>query len=137
MTEIAQANMGSVNCQGYGYCDIPEDPLGFNQAGYRGEYYLLGAGTVSQTCDAESPSVRGDVSAATSLIVNQNSYPGWRLSRGVGELHDEKGLIAIKLPPGRQQIEVVYAPQHILLAFAPTIAAAAALILIWRMEAQN
>lgn len=138
MTEIAQANMGSVNCQGYGYCDVPEGPLGYNQAGYRGEYYLLGAGTVSQTL--WTPNRLGyevNVPSATSLIVNQNSYPGWRLSRGSGELRAERGLIAIKLPPGRQKIEVVYAPQHILLTFAPTIVAAAALILIWRMEAQN
>jgi hypothetical protein len=137
-TEIAQANMGSVNCQGFGYCDIPENPLGYNQAGYRGEYYLLGVGTVRQTLWTPNRlRYEVDVPAATSLIVNQNYYPGWRLARGEGQLYAEKGLIAVRVPPGRRQIEVVYAPQHILLAFGVTMAALAALVLIWRKEAQN
>jgi hypothetical protein len=135
-TEIAQANMGSVNCQGYGYCDIPENALGYNQEGYRGEYYLLGAGTASQTLWTPNRlQYVVNVPAPTSLVVNQNYYPGWRVTSGNGELYQEGGLIALRFPPGRQQIELVYAPQHILLAFALTIAAGAALILIWRKEA--
>lgn len=137
-TEIAQANMGSVNCQGYGYNAIPEDAVGYNQPGYRGEYYLLGVGTVRQTLWTPNRlRYEVDVPAATSLIVNQNYYPGWRLARGEGQLYAEKGLIAVRVPPGRRQIEVVYAPQHILLAFGVTMAALAALVLIWRKEAQN
>lgn len=137
-TEISQANMGSVNCQGYGYCDIPENPLGYNQPGYRGEYYLLDAGTVSQTLWTPNRlRYEVNVQAATSLVVNQNYYPGWRLTSGAGQLYAENGLIAVRLPLGRQQIELVYAPERILLAFGLTIAALAALILIWRKEAQN
>ena len=56
---------------------------------------------------------------------------------GAGQLYAENGLIAVRLPLGRQQIELVYAPERILLAFGLTIAALAALILIWRKEAQN
>jgi hypothetical protein len=137
-TEIAEANMGSVNCQGYGYNDIPEKALGYNQTGYRGEYYLLGTGTVSQTM--WTPNRLGyelDVPAPTSLVVNQNYYPGWRLANGKGQLYPENGVIAVRVPAGRERIELVYAPEHILLAFALTIAAAAALIFIWRKEAQN
>jgi len=137
-TEISQANMGSVNCQGYGYNDIPEDALGYNQTGYRGEYYLLGAGTVSQTLWTPNRlRYEVNVPAAASLVVNQNYYPGWRLTNGHGELYAEKGLIAVRVPPGRQRIELVYAPEHILLALALTMAAVAALILIWRKEAHN
>ncbi len=137
-TEISQANMGSVNCQGFGYNNIPEKPLGYNQVGYRGEYYLLGAGTVSQSLWTPNR-LRYEVNAgaATSLVVNQNYYPGWRLTSGNGELYAEKGLLAVRVSPGRQRIELVYAPERILLAFALTIAAGAALILIWRKEAQN
>ena len=76
-----------------------------------------------------------NVPTPTSLVVNQNYYPGWRLTSGNGELYAENGLIALRLPQGRQLLELVYAPQHILLAFALTIAAGAALILIWRKEA--
>jgi hypothetical protein len=137
-TEIAQANMGSVNCQGYGYNDIPENPLGYNQTGYRGEYYLLGPGQVNQTLWTPNR-LRYEVSVSvpSSLVVNQNYYPGWRLRSGNGELYVQNGLIAVRIPPGRNQIELVYAPEHILLAFALTMAALAALILIWRKEAQN
>jgi len=130
--------MGSVNCQGYGYNDITEDALGYNQTGYRGEYYLLGAGTVSQTLWTPNRlRYEVNVPAAASLVVNQNYYPGWRLTNGHGELYAEKGLIAVRVPPGRQRIELVYAPEHILLALALTMAAVAALILIWRKEAHN
>lgn len=137
-TEIAQANIGSVNCQGYGYNAIPEDAVGYNQPGYRGEYYLLGTGMVSETL--WTPNRLGyelNVPVTTWLVVNQNYYPGWRLTRGSGRLYAKDGLIAVRLPPGRQRIELVYAPQNILLAFAITIAAVAALILIWQKEAQN
>jgi hypothetical protein len=137
-TEIAEANMGSVNCQGYGYNDIPENALGYNQTGYRGEYYLLGAGTVSQTMWTPNRlAYELAVPAPTSLVVNQNYYPGWRLANGKGQLYPENGVIAVRVPAGRERIELVYAPEHILLAFALTIAAAAALIFIWRKEAQN
>ena len=137
-TEVAEANLGSVNCQGYGYNDIPQNPLGYNQTGYRGEYYLLGPGEVSQTLWTPNRlSYEVNVSAPTSLVINQNDYPGWRLRSGNGVLYSKDGLIAVRLPAGRNRIELVYAPEHILLAFALTIAALAALILIWRKEAQN
>ena len=134
MTEINQANMGSVNCQGYGYNDIPENPLGYNQTGYRGEYYLLGAGTVTQTLWTPNR-LRYEVntSAATTLVVNQNIYPGWRL-RGDGELYDKKGLIAVRVRPGYHSLELVFAPTHIALALWITLVTLAASILIWRQE---
>jgi hypothetical protein len=134
MTEINEANMGSVNCQGYGYNDIPENPLGYNQTGYRGEYYLLGPGTVDQTLWTPNR-LRYEVNAptATRLVVNQNLYPGWRL-RGDGELYEEKGLIAVRIPAGHHSVELVFAPTHIVLAVWITIVAFAASILIWRRE---
>jgi hypothetical protein len=137
-TEIAQANMGSVNCQGYGYNDIPENPLGYNQTGYRGENYLLGPGEVNQILWTPNRlRYEVNVSVPSSLVINQNYYPGWRLRSGNGELYAQNGLIAVRIPPGRNRIELVYAPEHILLAFALTMAALAALILIWRKETQN
>jgi hypothetical protein len=137
-TEIAMANMGSVHCKGYGYAAIPENPLGYNQTGYRGEYYLLGPGEVVETLWTPNRLVyEVNVSVPSSLVVNQNYYPGWHLSSGNGELYSKNGLLAVRIPAGRNRIELVYAPEHILLAFALTIAALAALILIWRKEAQN
>ncbi|MGA9722941.1 MAG: hypothetical protein WBQ86_10820 [Candidatus Binatus sp.] len=134
MTEINQANMGSVNCQGYGYNDIPENPLGYNQAGYRGEYYLLGPGTVDQTLWTPNH-LRYDVNApgATELVVNQNLYPGWRL-RGDGELYDERGKIAVKMPAGHHSVDLEFTPDQIGLALWITLATFAASIVIWRLE---
>lgn len=134
MTEINQANLGSVNCQGYGYNDIPENPLGYNQTGYRGEYYLLGPGTVAQTLWTPNRlRYELNTSAPNTLVVNQNLYPGWRL-RGDGQLYDEKGLIAVRIPPGHHSLELVFAPTHIVLALLITLATFAASILIWRIE---
>ena len=134
MTEINAANMGSVNCQGYGYNDIPQNALGYNQTGYRGEYYLLGPGTVDQTLWTPNR-LRYEVNSAApnTLVVNQNLYPGWRL-RGDGELYDQKGLIAVRLPPGRHSLELVFAPTHIVIALLITLATFAAAIVIWREE---
>jgi hypothetical protein len=134
MTEINAANMGSVNCQGYGYNDIPQNALGYNQTGYRGEYYLLGPGTVDQTLWTPNR-LRYEVNSAApnTLVVNQNLYPGWRL-RGDGELYDQKGLIAVRLPPGRHSLELVFTPTHIVIALLITLATFAAAIVIWREE---
>jgi hypothetical protein len=134
MTEINAANMGSVNCQGYGYNDIPQNALGYNQTGYRGEYYLLGPGTVDQTLWTPNR-LRYEVNSAApnTLVVNQNLYPGWRL-RGDGELYDQKGLIAVRLPPGRHNLELVFAPTHIVIALLISLATFAAAIVIWREE---
>jgi hypothetical protein len=51
-TEIALANMGSANCDGYGYNSILTTVTARNNPtdiSYRGEYYLLGSGRVLQT----------------------------------------------------------------------------------------
>ncbi|HUA33738.1 MAG TPA: hypothetical protein VMA09_09055 [Candidatus Binataceae bacterium] len=134
MTEINLANMASVNCQGYGYNDIPENPRGYNQSGYRGEYYLLGGGTVNQRLWTPNR-LRYDVDlpGPTSLIVNQNAYPGWH-SIGDGELYSDGGLIGIRLPAGRHSIELIYVPDRILLALLITLVTISAAIVIWKLE---
>ncbi|HYB90296.1 MAG TPA: hypothetical protein VEC38_04545 [Candidatus Binataceae bacterium] len=134
-TEINEANMGSVNCQGYGYNDIPEAALGYNQPGYRGEYYLSGAGSVTQTLwtpnrleyDADAP-------APVTLVVNQNYYPGWRLLSSPGELVHAQ-LLSVALPAGREHIILRYRPERLQLAIALTMIAGIATVLTWRTDA--
>ena len=134
-TEIAQANMGSVNCQGYGYNSVPEDALGYNQSGYRGEYYLLGSGQVVETqWTPNRLSYEVDAPLATSLVINQNMYPGWRMVEGQGELYAEHGLIAVRLPPGRQRLSLRFQPSHIIAAFLVTLAALGGLVTLWLMD---
>jgi hypothetical protein len=136
-TEIAQANMGSVNCQGYGYNSIPTSALGRNQKGYRGEYYLRGEGYVVQT--RWSPNVLSyeiDAPAATTLIVNQNYYPGWRIVEGEGALATEGTLIAVKVPAGHHRIMLRYRPRYLVMAVLLTLMAAAGSFFLWRREAK-
>jgi len=64
--------MGSVNCEGYGYNDIPENAVGYNQTGYRGEYYLLEPREVRQTLWTPNRlRYEVNVSGPSSLVVNQ------------------------------------------------------------------
>jgi hypothetical protein len=130
-----QSNMGAVNCGCCGY-HIPYDKVqGYNRPAYRGEFYLLGAGEVKQTLWTPNR-LRYEVNlpAATSLVINQNMYAGWRLSQGGGETYSKDGLIAVRLPPGREQIEMEYRPTHLLLAYMLTGLATLLLVGIWLIE---
>jgi len=130
-----QLNMGNVNCTCCGYY-IPRGSVrGYNQSGYRGEYYLLGSGTVTQTeWTPNRLTYEIDAPAATSLIVNQNMYPGWRLTEGVGTVYAQDGRIAVRVPGGRQKVQLRYRPRHIAWAFLFTALAAATLIGTWLKE---
>jgi hypothetical protein len=135
MTALNQANLGAANCYCCGYYIHGGKVIGYNQPGYRGEYYLLGSGQVQQiqwtpnrlTYDVNVP-------AATSLVINQNIYPGWRVAYGDGEVYPELGQLAVHVPPGHQRIELLYRPRRIIWAFALTVLATIALIAVWRRE---
>ena len=135
LTLIGMAGMGSTNCGGVGY-QVPRGAvLGYNEPGYRGDYYLLGAGDATETLWTPNRlSYEVDVAEPTSLVVNQTMYPGWRLARGEGLVYPENGLIAVRVPTGRQQIELVYTPHHILAACWVTLFALAVLIAVWYIE---
>ena len=84
MLAASLANEGSLNC--YEYTAITTPAAGFNESTYRGEQYLLGAGSVTLTrwtpnrldyaVDAQAPSV---------MVVNQNYDPSWRVTSGPGQ----------------------------------------------------
>jgi len=135
MTYIAQANMGSVNCQGFGY-NVPPNGmlLGYNQQGYRGEYFMSD-GTVKQT--EWSPNrLSFDVSATAppTLVINQNFDIDWRLESGNGTMTSEQGRLAVELPAGHQQVTLFYEPEHIVLALLVTLAGWVAFVLLWWWE---
>lgn len=135
MTAINEANMGSVNCQGFGYNDIPQHPRGFNQTDYRGEYYLTGPGTVMQTSWTPNRlSFNVESASPAILVVNQNFYPGWRLARGDGKLVSHGGLVAVELPPGHQEVVLSFLPDHFVLAWITTLIAIAGAIALWFRE---
>lgn len=130
-----QLNMGNVNCTCCGYY-IPRGSVrGYNQPDYRGEYYLMDGGKVTQTeWTPNRLSFEIDTPAATSLIINQNMYPGWRVAQGTGSIYSYDGRIAVRVPAGRQQIQVLYRPRHILWAYIITSLASVTLIVVWLLE---
>jgi len=108
---------------------------GYNQTGYNGEFYLLGDGNVKQT--SWTPNRLDydlNVPAPTSLVINQNMYPGWHVVEGDGETYSEHGLIAVLIPSGKQQIEIAYTPTHIVWAYLLTFIATVVLIAVWLIE---
>jgi hypothetical protein len=130
-----QLNMGNVNCTCCGYY-IPRGSVkGYNQSDYRGEYYLLGSGTVTQTeWTPNRLTYEIDTPAATTLIINQNLYPGWRLTVGTGTVYAYDGRIAVRVPQGRQKVQLLYRPRHIAWAFLITSLAFVTLIGMWLIE---
>lgn len=138
LTSIAMAGMGSTNCGGVGYQVSRGSVLGYNETFYRGDYYLLDAGHVSEIrWTPNRMTYEVSASEPTSLVINQTLYPGWHLARGNGLVYPESGLIAVRVPPGRQQIELVYTPHHIVAASVVALFALAMLIVVWLIEMRS
>jgi len=135
-TLISEANMGSVNCQGFGY-NVPPNLMlfGYNQPGYQGEYFMAGNGTVFQTQWTPNR-LSFDVSATApaTLVINQNFDIDWQLAVGNGTMTSDHGRLAVELPAGHQQLTLFYQPEHMLLALFMTLAGWAAFILLWWRE---
>ncbi len=135
LTAIAQAGLGSTNCGGVGYTVPRGNVRGYNEQGYRGEYYLLDAGSVTQTrWTPNRLSYEVNAAEPTSIVINQTMYPGWRLARGNGLVYPERGLIAVRVPAGRQEIELAFTPHHIRAASAVALFVLVTTILVWRLE---
>jgi hypothetical protein len=123
MTYIAQANMGSLNCQGFGY-NVPQNKmlLAYNQQGYRGEYFMTD-GTVAQT-EWTPNRLTFDISATapTTLVINQNFDIDWRVASGNGTMTSDQGRLAVAVPAGHQELTLYYEPEHIGVALLVTVA---------------
>ena len=138
LTSIAMAGMGSTNCGGVGYTVPRGAVLGYNEQGYRGDYYLLDAGNVTETLWTPNRlSYEVNANEPTSLVINQTMYPGWHLAHGDGLVYPENGLIAVRVPSGRQNIELVYTPHHIIAACVIALFAVTMLIVVWWMEMRS
>jgi hypothetical protein len=136
MTYIAQANMGSINCQGFGYNVPPNNMLfGYNQEGYRGEFFMSGPGTLNQTQWTPNR-LSFDVSAQapTMLEINQNFDVDWQVASGHGTVTSDDGRLAVAIPPGHQQLTIFYRPKHMLLALLLTVTGWIAFVLLWWWE---
>ena len=138
MTYIAEANMGSVDCSAYGYHVSRGNVLGYNEPGYRGEYFVLGEGGAKQL--GWSPNrLRFDVSAQApaTLVINQNFDKDWQLTSGQGTIVSERDLLAVQVPAGREELTLTYRPAHIVWALLLTFLAAVGAISLWLWETRN
>ncbi len=132
MTRLNLANEGSIRCGGYGMFEVKTHVLGYNQSGYRGEYHLNGSGVAAQTYWSPNRlKYHIDSLGAATLVVNQNFYPGWRLTTGGGELYSEDGLLAVRVPPGQQEVELRFQPTFLFPSLILSFLFAAATLLLW------
>ena len=90
MFTAAQANIGVASCyEGWGI--MPNSKArGYNQPDYLGEEYLLGQGSVRLShWTPNKLSFEVESAAPSTMIVNQNYDPGWRVIEGKGSLDQQ------------------------------------------------
>jgi hypothetical protein len=107
MSVVVAQGLGVLNC--YEPIRPQRSARGRDEPGYRGEHYLLGLGE-AELARWSPGTLTFDVSvpAATTLVVNQNFDSHFNLTQGNGTLVSEGGLLAVRLPAGRQRIMLEY-----------------------------
>jgi hypothetical protein len=108
---IARSNRGALHCnEELDFCLVDRmKVIASNQPGYRGEYYLLGPGTLAQrrwTPNALSYDVV--TPGANVMVINQNYDSNWRLAGGAGEVFSHGGLLAVRVPAGAEHLRLLY-----------------------------
>lgn len=107
MYPSARAGLGAIDCYEPGHLPIAAQREGGPD--YRGEAYLDGAGTV--TLSSWSPNALSydlDASGESQLTINQNFDSAWTISEGSGVMIARDGVLAVKVPPGRQRLTLTY-----------------------------
>ena len=107
--------------------------MGKNQPGYRSEKYLTGSGRVRLTRWTPNALYYDvDTQSDTVLVINQNYYGAWRLVRGRGEVFSNNGLLAIRLPPGGQSIELRYVDYDFIIGAIISLATGVTTVMLLR-----
>ena len=131
MLNAALSNRGAVNC----YTSIKQvkNAIGYNQAHYRGEQYLLGAGQVLLTnWSPNRLEYEANANGPTQLVINQNFDNGWRLVEGTGEVKSFNGLLAVSIPSGKQTLVLSYRPPWLITgAVISALTVILAAVLLW------
>jgi hypothetical protein len=132
----AKANLGALSCYDtIGWRGRSAYLRGYDQPGYRGEQYLLGAGTVTLvrwTPNALSYDL--DLPAPTTLVVNQNYDPGWRVAQGRGAVISRNDLIGVKVSAGKQRIVLIYRSRPFLIGLWVTLGTFVTMLALWQYE---
>jgi hypothetical protein len=137
MLPYARANMGSLTCEDF-MPPVPPAAQGCNSAGYRGEQYLDGSGSVElKEWTPNLLKYDADLSAPAALVINQRYDPSWQLIQGSGRTYAKNGLIALALPPGRQSLTLRYRSVPFVRGGIATILSLIALSGLWWFERRN
>jgi len=135
-SSVIRDRQGVVNC--YVYTEWPTDVKGWNDAGYLGEQYLKGPGTVR--LEKWTPNVlRYDIDTfkASVLVINQNYDPSWRTMVGAGPAFSDNGLLAVPVAAGKNHIVLRYFSAPALFGLAITIFTALSALVLARIERER
>ena len=136
MLRVLEAGMGVANC--YDPLVTTRSVTAFNQPGYKGEQYLVGPGLL--TLVRWTPNVLDynvDIPSAGVMVVNQNYDLPWRLVRGQGEVFSYSGLLAVRLPAGRQRLELRYRSYPFLVGLIISLLTLVVIVAVIRFEYVN
>lgn len=106
-----------------------------NQPGHRGEYYLLGPGSLvlrQWTPNALSYDVVTPI--ANVAVINQNYDANWRLARGRRVVFSHGGLIAVRVPAGTQHLRLVYRNNLFLIGATISLMTCVIALALWTRE---
>jgi hypothetical protein len=127
-----QSNIGVIPC--YDFALIPTSVTGFEDKNYRGEQYLAGGNVALVRWTPNALSYNIDASTPGELVVNRNYDASWRLAAGNGEVVSHGGLLAVKVPSGRQHLELAYRNFRLMLGLGIAVASFLAMIAVSYFE---
>ncbi len=132
-SSVIQHHEGVVNC--YVYTGWPTEAKGWNEAGYLGEQYLKGPGTV-RLLDWTPNALRYEVDTLkpSVLVINQNYDPSWRVMSGPGQTFSQNGLLAVPVAAGKSRVVLRYLSLPALYGLAITILTILSAIVLVRIE---
>lgn len=122
MYSLARANMGALTC--YEPQRPGVFPAGVNEAGYRGEQYMLGSGHVKSVEWSPNRLRFAVVSGGPDvLVINSNYNEAWQVVSGRGRTVNHEGLLGVEVPAGSQELVIAYASTRFAIGLVLAIAA--------------
>jgi hypothetical protein len=137
MLTLARGNMGALHCnEELDFHEVSTmKVIATTQPGYRGEYYLLGPGSmVLSRWTPNALSYDVVTPAANVAVINQNYDSNWRLARGRGVVFSQGGLIAVRVPAGAQHLRLVYRSNALRVGAAISLLTCLAALTLYRHE---
>jgi len=110
------SNIGTINA--YESADVPRNAVPIDSKYYRGEAFLSSPQGEAHFIRWSPNRYKIAVNSPKPgyLIINQNYYPGWKIS-GIDKIIEEskEGLLKVKIQPGESVVEIYYFPATFLI----------------------